>query len=141
MKVRFAGSSNWIEGSDIKVAAGYIDGDGNRRDCSADDLAMFRIPTDPDLVLDDDFSALGSEDAYHAIGFHKSQLVEHAGDGRHVPPFVAHNAHTTHGHSGCPVFFNRRLVGIHVGLFSKSMRYLPTREEGELAFLNSAVLV
>ncbi|MBQ4855823.1 trypsin-like peptidase domain-containing protein [Rhodanobacter sp. B2A1Ga4] len=139
--IRFANSTSWIPvpSGSIEIDPGYRRR-GVGQPCSPFDLA--RIHIDP--IAGEDCQAqldLPDDELYRAIGFQGDVLVEHAGTGRVVGPFVTYEAETGEGHSGCPIFYHQKVCGIHVGYFSDSREYLTGAAHAENGCLNSAVRI
>lgn len=137
VRVRFAAETNWIAANIGKIASGYFGPGGEERQCSPWDLALIVPPAD--LAIGADAFAPVTGGLYLAVGFQDGVLVEHAGSGTDVGPFVAHNCDTHHEHSGCPVFTANGVRGIHVGMFAGSRPYLQPPQSQVTGYLNSAV--
>lgn len=137
IRVRFAGQTDWINVTIGKIADGYYAPNGTERQCSPSDVAML-LPLVELAIGVEAFSPIGGGLCV-AVGFADGVLVEHAATGLDVGPFIAHNCHTDHGHSGCPVFVGNTEYGIHVGLFNGSRVYLTPPQSQIKGYLNSAV--
>jgi hypothetical protein len=137
VEVLFAAQGSWLAASIGKIAVGYFGPGGEERKCSADDLALIVPRTDVAIDVGP-FGQLGGGLCV-AVGFNKGVLVEHAGSGTDVGPFLAHNCDTNNEHSGCPVFAGGVVRAIHVGQFSGSRPYLHPPQSQTQGYLNSAV--
>lgn len=137
VRVRFADRADWIAAKVGKIAQGYFGPGGEERPCSPWDLALIVPPAD--VAVGAGILAPISGSLCLAVGFRDGVLVEHAGTGTDVGPFVAHNCDTDHEHSGCPVFTANGVWGIHVGMFAGSRTYLQPPQSQTQGYLNSAV--
>lgn len=136
LHIRLAGEAGWHAVSAVSIAPGYIAPDGRARPCSEADLALLAVPSLASLSSDEPvFEAAAAV----AVGFSAGRLVEHGSTARAVGPFTAHNCHTDHEHSGCPLFVAGRLAAVHVGLFAGSRVYLTPPASSVRGYLNSAV--
>ncbi|MGJ7546314.1 trypsin-like serine peptidase [Variovorax sp. LT1R16] len=109
---------------------------------STSDLACIAM-SEPAGVAPLKMAAEATPSAVTAIGFPGSTgpLVEHTGDARLFrQDFLAHSAHTGVGHSGCPVFVDGFVVGLHLGDSLISQSHLEASGRADFgAFLNVAL--
>lgn len=139
--VRFANSATWLAVIGYRCKDGFKAKDGTTLEGSEYDIAYLSIDADADERLAGDTELPNDGDKYRAIGFQDGVLVEHAGSGRMISPFLLHNAHTDVEHSGCPIFLDGEMVAIHVGGINSSRTYLPGAAQKLMGYLNAAVLI
>lgn len=143
VKVRFANETQWRTATGVEITPGYLDRAGEPRECSPKDLGRISIDLGANgpIYQNITFARIANRVGYCVIGFVKEELVEHVGSGEEIDDFIAYNAHTSSGHSGSPVFLRGRLVGIHVGAFNASMKFMTSFRGNDAAYLNSAVRI
>lgn len=62
-----------------------------------------------------------------AVGFPggSANMVEHSGAAWEAGDYFGHSAHTSHGHSGCPLLQDGLVAGFHIGAISVVARWRP----------------
>lgn len=76
-----------------------------------------------------------------AVGFQHGVLVEHEGPAKIVAGYLAHDADTYAGHSGCPLLVGDRVIALHVGTAVATLRHLSASQRRQFDTLNSGILI
>ncbi|WP_448097647.1 S1 family peptidase [Luteibacter yeojuensis] len=138
-RIRFANRKEWLDVLQVGIPPEYAGPEAQGLPGSQRDRAILHIIPPADMPLSTVFDLEGGDGLFSAIGFLDGCLKEHAGPGEVGNEFVAHSAHTSEGHSGCPVFHGNRYCGVHTGSFRLSRPFMGSPERSFTGFLNSAI--